>query len=166
MGACPPQRGEFPREGVPRFLQLDDGPGLGGPSKGGELVPGIHRDPSACDVTLHRAAATCHSASATVSGFVSPDGRRAPGAEGASGQLLYARCPAQDHCGQDASESAMLVGRGRGSRHNHWLIQGCVSCQLSAAPAPESRAGDTEGAVGLLREQFLLRGLFSSSPCA
>ena len=86
------------------------------------------------------------------------DGRRTPGAEGASGQLLCAQCPAQDRCGQDASENALLVGRGRGSRRNHWLILGCVSCQLSAAPAPESRAGDTEGVVGLLREQFLLRG--------
>lgn len=53
-----------------------------------------------------------------------------------------ARRPTQHRCNQDASESRLLVGRGWGSWHNRGLIRGCVSCQLSAAPAPESRAGD------------------------
>ena len=38
-GAHPPWRGEFPREGVPRFLQLDGGPGLGGPPEEGSWFP-------------------------------------------------------------------------------------------------------------------------------
>lgn len=38
-GAHPARRGEFPREGMPRFLQLDGGPGLGGPPGEGSWFP-------------------------------------------------------------------------------------------------------------------------------
>lgn len=123
IGRGPPStEGDFPREGVPRFLQLDDGPGLGGPPREGSWLLEFAE-------TLQPVMSPCTElpppATQPAPWFqvLSPgDGRRAPGAEGASGQLLCAQCPAQDRCGQDASESVLLVGRGRGSRRNHWLI--------------------------------------------
>ena len=118
-------------------------PGPRGPPREGSRFPellGILRSASARDATTHRAADTCRSghpsrsASAAVrpcSGFrvCLPSRLRAPGAKGARGPLLCVRCPAQGCSCQDVSENESVVGRGRGSQQNHWLIWGCVDRQ-------------------------------------